>query len=356
MNRNYVIQFLFGKLNPRYKNVFNTSSHLKKRKKSCIFPFGIRDALNFIQGINKSDIFISSFLYSKITFWGILIARILNKKIVIWEERWLFLTSDFRSRIKSYCSKFLSKYVHSFFVMGEYQKKALTGLGVIPDKIFVASECTGIDYGLAHQKKVDYIIPGKKNILYLGRFIYLKGIEYIIDAFNIIEKEYECNDFILNIIGYGPLEIALKEKVRALDLNNVHIYPPIFNVDEKSYIFNNSYMAIISSIIDENGNAEGGPMVVLEYISAGLPILATTAIGHYYFFKKYKIGSLVGQRSAYAIADGIIKLDNMISNKEISKDSIRKEFLRLPGFNYQYMILNKAISAAIKNNKKHFIL
>lgn len=346
MAKDYNVKFLLNVENPEFDGYFNVS-YLCGKSRFIVINF--RDLFLLAKGIRSSDVFITSFLTSNISFWGILIAKALNKRIIVWEERWLLNAFSAKKKIKLYVAKIISQLVDSFYVMGDVQKTALTRMGVKSNKIFVANEYTGIDYSKINQKQVDYLSPNKKNILFIGRFVDFKGIEYIIDAFHIIENEYKSNDFVVNIIGFGPLENNLKEKVQRLRLQCVKFHPPVFDVEEKSYIYYNSHIAIISSIVDDNGNTEGGPIITLEYLSAGLPIIGTTAMGSVTsFLHKYKIGILINEKSAREIADALIQLDKLISSRAISKESVRNEFTKVPGFSFQYEVLNNALLNVIR--------
>ena len=64
-----------------------------------------------------------------------------------------------------------------------------------------------IDFGL-----------GDKTFLFVGRLGYEKGLDTLIDGFNILQKKY--NDAKLIIIGQGPVEKQLKEKTALLELDN----------------------------------------------------------------------------------------------------------------------------------------
>ncbi|WP_373598231.1 glycosyltransferase [Paraclostridium bifermentans] len=103
-----------------------------------------------------------------------------------------------------------------------------------------------------------------KNFLTVGRLSYPKGYDMLIDSWNIVSKELK--DWKLLIVGSGELEYELKEKCRELSLeNSIEFIPATKNISQY-------YMD--ASIFLSSSRYEGLPMVVLEALEAGLPIVS----------------------------------------------------------------------------------
>ncbi|MFW5803674.1 MAG: glycosyltransferase family 4 protein [bacterium] len=347
MDKEYNIKFVFGRKNPDIVDNYN-SIYLSTIRTSLRKLIKLNELKIIAKEIKNTDVVISSFLTNKATVLAVVLSRLYGKKIIVWEERWyLGISKRVKRLFDNILSYFVSKGVNSFYVMGEPQYEALLKLRVKPNKIFTANEYSGFNYSIQKQKQSDIIKKEKKNILYFGRFVEIKGIEYLIDAFQIIEKEYIRTEFVLNIVGTGPLKEALNKRISDLQLNNVFIHNPVYDVEEKSYLFNNSYIAVIPSIITKNSSAEGGPIVTFEFLSAGLPLIGSNALGTRTLFNNYNIGELVNEKSANEIAEAIIKLDAKILNGEISKELVKKEFAKLPGYNNQFNVLKDAVDFAL---------
>ncbi|HFU8582698.1 TPA: glycosyltransferase family 4 protein [Escherichia coli] len=111
-------------------------------------------------------------------------------------------------------------------------------------------------------------IPEQKNInkikfISAGRLTTQKAFSRMIEIFNNTSFKYKWE---LNIYGSGELEDKLKKEIKEYSLdNNIFIHPPVKNLQDK---LRNSDFFIMTSIY------EGLPMVLLESIEVGLPIIA----------------------------------------------------------------------------------
>lgn len=103
------------------------------------------------------------------------------------------------------------------------------------------------------------------KILFVGRLSEQKGVDILLDAMNeVIEKGF---DSILAVVGDGPLRSELEVKV-----NNLRITQYVtFAGDRNDVIryYHDSHILIIPS------NWEGLPLVLLEGMGCGIPIVAS---------------------------------------------------------------------------------
>jgi glycosyltransferase involved in cell wall biosynthesis len=100
----------------------------------------------------------------------------------------------------------------------------------------------------------------QNSFLFVGSLIYRKGITYLIDAFESLHEE----SFHLYIVGDG----YLKTKFSFRDNNKIVILGRVSDVELASW-YSRSECFVFS------GLAESGPIVVLEAMAHGLPIIAT---------------------------------------------------------------------------------
>jgi glycosyltransferase involved in cell wall biosynthesis len=115
-----------------------------------------------------------------------------------------------------------------------------------------------------HYKKKEY----PRRLLYIGRFSPVKGLKYLIDAWNsIIDKK----SWILTLIGNGPeKELLIKNKdVEVLDF---------IEQEKLMYYMQNSGCFILPSI------REAWAVVLHEAAAGGLPILASNICGAVPYF------------------------------------------------------------------------
>ncbi|MDY3266609.1 MAG: glycosyltransferase [Phocaeicola sp.] len=102
-----------------------------------------------------------------------------------------------------------------------------------------------------------------KNIISIGRITYQKNFESLIDAWALIASQYP--DWNLTIYGGGdPTE--LEKRIMKLNISkNTFICPPTSNIE-------NVYLN--ASILAMTSRYEGLPMVLLESLSYGVPVVA----------------------------------------------------------------------------------
>jgi glycosyltransferase involved in cell wall biosynthesis len=106
--------------------------------------------------------------------------------------------------------------------------------------------------------------PEKKTILAVGRLTPQKGFDLLIRAFALVTEKYP--DWKLNIVGddYGDRPM-LENLISELNLKHVHLLPA---TDEIRKHYENATFFALSS------RFEGLPMVVLEAMGHGLPVVA----------------------------------------------------------------------------------
>lgn len=145
-------------------------------------------------------------------------------------------------------------------------------------------------------------------ILSVGRLIQKKGFTYLIQACRILkEKGY---DYTCYIIGDGPLRESLEFEIKTLGLqNNVKLLGPksqkhVFEVLKTASIF------VLPSIIDEFGDRDALPTVLIEAQAMGVPVISTNIAGIPEIIDHGKTGFLVQPKNAILLAKMIEKVLN----------------------------------------------
>lgn len=146
------------------------------------------------------------------------------------------------------------------------------------------------------------------QVIAVGRLSYQKGFDRLITAWVLIKKHYPYWN--LKIFGSGELKEKLMKQIELLDLKDViEIHPP--TVDINSHYINSSIYALSS-------HYEGLPMVLLEAMSCGLPIVSFSC----------KCGPkdlITNNKNGYLIEEGNIKeLANKLMTLMASNELRRK--------------------------------
>jgi glycosyltransferase involved in cell wall biosynthesis len=113
--------------------------------------------------------------------------------------------------------------------------------------------------------------PRAREVLFLGRFIPVKGVEVLIDAMARIP------DASLTLAGDGPLASALK--ARAALLGARVRFPGVIHGVLKDRALSRAAILAVPSVVLPGGRTEGFPVVVLEGMAAGCAVVASDVGG-----------------------------------------------------------------------------
>jgi len=156
--------------------------------------------------------------------------------------------------------------------------------------------------------KRKYDITSEYVLLFLGRLAEKKGIPYLINALPKILDKYE--NISLLICGDGLLKADLETLVKDLGLESNVRFAGFVTDDEKYDYIKLSDIIIIPSIVTESGDTEGLPVVILEGLAAGKPVIASNVSGIKDVIKNSWNGILVEQKSSEQIATQVLRLLN----------------------------------------------
>lgn len=112
-------------------------------------------------------------------------------------------------------------------------------------------------YGLSEDHKI---------VLYAGRFSKVKGIDFIIDVFNTLNRDLPDTDLIL--VGQGEEEKRLRRLASNAQANTIKFLGSLSH-EEMPYILNCADVLVMAS------QTEGMPTVILEALACGVPVIST---------------------------------------------------------------------------------
>ena len=133
-------------------------------------------------------------------------------------------------------------------------------------------EIRGYEEGDPHWLKATYNIPQNNRILlFVGRIGQEKNIEFLIRAFDQVQKKEPATTLVL--VGGGPQEQELKELVQTLGIEEKVIFTG--TLDKKHVIdcYLGSDLFVFASVTETQG------LVIGEAKAAGLPVVAIDAFG-----------------------------------------------------------------------------
>jgi len=137
------------------------------------------------------------------------------------------------------------------------------------------------------------------RLLAVGRLVEKKGFHILIAAAAQLRVPFQ-----LDIVGEGPEEMRLTELIRSHGLESkIRLCGPKTHEDLPE-AYSRAHVLIAPSIIDQTGDRDGLPNVVLEAMSCGRPVIATDvgAIGSAVIHKKTGLLTQPGDAESLAAA------------------------------------------------------
>lgn len=154
----------------------------------------------------------------------------------------------------------------------------------------------------------DTSLPKEKKILYVGRILPHKGINYLIDAFRHLKR----SDYILKIVGRVYSEEFyqdLRQLAEGLSIEFVH------DTDDQQllYEYRTAMVNVLPSVhTDCYGNYTPVPelmgFTLLEAQACGTPVICTDAGAMHEFVENGRTGFVVKQNSGESIASALDQL------------------------------------------------
>ncbi len=132
----------------------------------------------------------------------------------------------------------------------------------------------------------------KKIILFLGRLIPVKGIEYLLDAME------NLKDLELKVIGWGDEEQEYKNYAKSKGLKNVEFLGSFFHKEKLPYLSASDIFVLPSS-------KEGASVSVMEAMARNLPTVTTDIGGMPLMVEDGKEGIVIRQKNSEDIVKAV---------------------------------------------------
>ena len=229
-------------------------------------------------------------------------------------------------------SRFLAKRADYIRIVSPFLYVPLDKLSIDRNKIFlIPPRC---DSSLFNNKNIDPKISqklpkNKYNILFIGNLIYAKGVDILLEAFALVEKEF--SDIALFYVGDGEEELQLKSRVSELRL------------DKKVIFFGRLDYKLIPSIMYYSdvlilpSREEGVGRVILESMAMKLPVIASNIGGIPLVIEDAKDGILFEPEDINELKRHILFLINNKSFSDNITNNAHQKFID----NYEYEVSMK---------------
>lgn len=174
----------------------------------------------------------------------------------------------------------------------------------------------------------------KKVVLFVGRFVEIKGIRYLLEAMEKIDAK-------LVIVGKGPLENEIQSEAEKLEDKVILMGPQ--DHEKLPVIYASSDVFVIPSITINENVTEGAPTVITEALASGLPVIGTNTGGIPEMIENNKNGFVIPEKDANAIVDKV----NYLLSDEIIYQNFSKQ-ARMAGEKKSYKNTARAFGKLLK--------
>ena len=211
-----------------------------------------------------------------------------------------------RRRIARPAARFaLRKTCHLIACSGDLGRRAVQ-LGIPADRVSVIPYGVDVDQYRPDDSSAERIraglgIPkGQRVIMAMGRLVYKKGFSYLLEAMPEVLAQFP--DTVLLIAGQGDLRRELEALADSLGIRQQVIFAGHVAWDQTSSYLATADLLVLPSILDQAGNVDGLPNVLLESMASGRAIVASKVAGVPDVITDGENGLLVPEKDAVALA------------------------------------------------------
>ncbi len=188
-----------------------------------------------------------------------------------------------------------------FVPISSHWNKKLRSFGIASEKIRTIHLGVNVD---AAPKSPENRNRAKFTIVSVGRLIEKKGFDTLIDAFaSLPEPLLERAELL--IVGDGPLREALQHRAAAAKgRNSIRFLGALSHSEVLQHISGGSVF-VLASRTSADGDMEGIPVVLMEAMAAGTPVISTDHSGIPELIEDGVSGLLVAEDNSAALAKAV---------------------------------------------------
>ena len=193
-----------------------------------------------------------------------------------------------------------------FLPISEFWRERLISMGAPSSQTVVHR--MGVDPGRFSFEERKPGGEGRVEILSIARLVEKKGISYGLKAFARIVEDFPQARY--TIIGDGPLRGELEELVRELEIAEFVEFAGWRDRDEVLRALQSHQILFVPSVTAENGDMEGLPVVLMEGLATGIPVVSTRHSGIPELVRHGESGLLADERDVDGLEEHLRTLLN----------------------------------------------
>ncbi|MEM1510271.1 MAG: glycosyltransferase family 4 protein [Thermofilaceae archaeon] len=215
------------------------------------------------------------------------------------------------------------KKADAVIALNETMKRALIEkAGVNRDKIFVVPNGVDVEFfkpGLrCDEVNAKYGLEGRRVVLFVGRVTHGKGVHILLEAVKILKDKYGLKDVKIVIVGplsgsfgdEGSTNYVQRLRKYAIKNNIDAVFTGSLDQEELRYLYSCSHVLVLPSYF------EAFPMVLIEAMSSGLPVIGSKTGGIVDIVENGVNGYLFEKGSANELAE---KLYLVLSDESLRR-------------------------------------
>ena len=141
------------------------------------------------------------------------------------------------------------------------------------------------------------------SVVAVGRMVEKKGFQYLIEAAKILQDKGV--DIELEIVGSGPLQAQLEKMTAALGVDRSVKFFGEASTEEVRTKMLGAGVVVVPSVTGSSGEMEGIPVVLMEAMALGVPVISTRHSGIPELVRHGETGFVVEERDSAALASAL---------------------------------------------------
>lgn len=145
----------------------------------------------------------------------------------------------------------------------------------------------------------------RKDILFAGRLIARKGLEYLLQAMPIIDESVPAH---LHVVGDGNMAETWRKLSHDMGLDEMVTFHGFVSNEELIELYAGADLFVLPAIVDDRGDTEGLGVVLVEALCFKTPVVASDVGGISDVIINKQTGLLVPEKDVPALSNACIKV------------------------------------------------
>lgn len=230
----------------------------------------------------------------------------------------------FRGRLASASKRTVINGAYAVTVVSTAMVAAVEQLGARPKQLAVLP--MGVDLQSRFTPDAS-IARSSDELLFVGRLVEKKGLRHLIAALPVVVSRFPGAT--LTIVGFGPLEAELKREVANRSLADKVRFVGAVQQQDLPKFYRRAALLVAPFVTDRSGDQEGLPVVLMEAIGCGCPLVASDVPGVRDLIQGGEQNMLVPPADADALAAAICAKLSDPAGAQLHAREMREQGMRL---------------------------